>query len=740
MNVSRCCFLLLLVAYGCWAPSPLRAQEDLSVLNGWMRFTDAENALYHHLSGQAYDLLEARARRVAGLRSKADWRRYQEQVRQRLHEIIGPFPEKTPLKARVTGTLEKDGYRVEKLVYESMPGLYVTAALFIPEGLEGGKAPAILFCSGHTAEGFRSMTYQTIILNLVRKGFVVLAFDPIGQGERLQYFDPAIGTSRVGGPTREHSYSGAQAFITGSSQARYMIWDGIRSIDYLLTREEVDPARIGVTGRSGGGTQSAYIAALDDRVLAAAPENYITSFERLLQTRGPQDAEQNFYHGIARGIDHADLLIARAPKPTLMITTTRDIFSIQGARETYAEAMRAFEALGERENLRVVEDDAPHASTRKNREAMYAFFQEALALPGDARDEHVTLLSSEELRVTETGQVATSLGGETVFSLNKAEAEHRIEKLNQSRRQLPGHLAQAVRAARTLSDYEQPKQVGNSTFAGRYRRDGYAVEQYFIEGEGDYVIPYLLMVPEGGGQHPAVIYLHPDGKAAAAAPGGEMEWFVKNGHVVLAPDLLGIGETGAGAFQGDSYIDGISYNKWFSAVLIGRSVVGVRAGDVSRVAAVLRQRKDVDDDRIYAVARAELAPVLLHAAAFDASITKVMLIEPLLSYRALVMNRFYRPALIPSTVAGALTAYDLPDLAASLAPRPLLLVNATDQHGNRAAAKVLEEDLPVVRAAYESDPGALQIRTWEPYEPMDAVFAPFLDAEQSAGRGESVRR
>ena len=728
-SLSRQCFFLLLLAYAGWTPAPVHAQENLDVLAGWMRFTDAENALYHHLSGQAYDLLAERARRVAELESEADWRRYREQVRQRLRETIGPFPEKTPLNARITGTLEKERYRVEKLVYESVPGLYVTAALFIPEGLEG-KAPAILFCSGHTAEGFRSTTYQTIILNLVKKGFIVLAFDPVGQGERLQYFDEAIGASRIGGPTREHSYSGAQAFITGGSQARYMTWDGLRGIDYLLTREEVDPARIGVAGRSGGGTQSAYIAALDDRVLAAAPENYITSFERLLQTRGPQDAEQNLYHGIARGLDHADLLIARAPQPALMMTTTRDIFSIQGARETYAEAKRAFEALGDPENLRVVEDDAPHASTRKNREAMYAFFQEALALPGEVQDEDVALLSSEELRVTETGQVATSLGGETVFSLNRAETTRRVEELNQAR-QRPGHPGQAVRAAQALSGYEPPKEVGHSTFVGRYQRDGYAVEQYFIEA-GDYVIPYLLMVPEGGGSHPAVLYLHPDGKAAEAAPGGEMEWFAKNGYVVLAPDVLGIGETGTGAFRGDSYIDGISYNEWFGGVLIGRSLVGLRAGDVSRVAAVLGQREDVDADQISAVARAELAPVLLHAAAFDTSITKVMLAEPLLSYRVLAMNRFYKPAFIPATVAGALTAYDLPDLAASLAPRPLLLVNVTDQNGSRATPEMVEKDLPVVRAAYEAYPGALQIRTSESYEPMDAVFGPFLDAESSA--------
>ena len=160
----------------------------------------------------------------------------------------------------------------------------------------------------------------------MKKGFIVLTYDPIGQGERLQYFDLEKGESRVGGSTKEHSYVGAQCFIAGNSIARHMIWDGIRGIDYLLTREEVDPKRIGLTGLSGGGTLTSYIAAFDARVHAAAPQCYITSFKRLLESIGPQDGEQNFYHGIARGIDHADLLEVRAPKPALVLATTRDYF------------------------------------------------------------------------------------------------------------------------------------------------------------------------------------------------------------------------------------------------------------------------------------------------------------------------------------------------------------------------------------------------------------------------------
>ena len=699
------------------------AQEDLLVLSRWMQWSDAPNMLYHHLTGQALWQLEDRASMVAALKTEGQWLRRQAEVREALMRIVGPFPEKTPLNPRMVGVLEKDGYRVEKLIYESMPNFYVIACLFIPDGLEG-KAPAVLYLCGHTAEGFRSAAYQSAAINLVKKGFVVLTFDPISQGERLQYFDPEKGESRIGGCTKEHSYVGAQCFISGKSFARYRIWDGIRSIDYLTTRAEVDPERIGVTGRSGGGTLSSYIAAFDERVLAAAPECYICGFRRLLESIGPQDAEQNFYHGIASGIDHADLLEVRAPKPALMITTTRDFFSIQGARETYEEVKMAYKALGAEGNVGMVEDDAPHQSTRKNREAMYAFFQKHLNLPGDPADQEVELFTHEELKVTETGQVATSLGGETAFSINRAETQTLLDKLESARGDLNAHLPSVKSAAMKLSGYVKPDRAPEAVFTGRYQRDGYSVEKYMLQGEGDYVFPILVMVPGEGEKHPAIIYVRPDGKAAGAAESGEMEWFVRKGFAVLAPDMIGIGETGPGKFKGDAYIGDVSYNVWFDAILIARSIVGVRAGDIVRIARYLESREDIDYKDISILARGEMCPVALHAAVFDESIGKVALIEPLVSYSSIVMNEYYEPQLIHGTVAGALTAYDLPDIAACLAPRKLLMVNVTDQNKARTG----DEQLTVVRSAYSAADAVekLEIRSWEEEQGMDEVFSDWL--------------
>lgn len=688
-----------------------RAQDELTVIgkgkNQWLHYTDASNALYHHLAGEAYRHLEERAQKIGGFSSLPEWQERQKWIRETLQKTVGPFPEKTPLNAQVLRIVKKDTYRVEHIVFESQPRFFVTASLFVPAALKKReKAPVIIYCSGHHQAGYRSEVYQHVILNLVKKGFIVFAFDPAGQGERLEYFRQEEGKSTVGGPTAEHSYPGSQAFIAGSSQARYMIWDGIRAVDYLLTRREVDPERIGITGRSGGGTQSAYIAAFDDRIKAAAPECYITNFTRLLQSIGPQDAEQNLPGGISRGIDHGDFLLVRAPKPALMITTTRDMFSIQGARETAHEVSRIYKAYGAEKNFGMVEDDAPHASTKKNREAMYAFFQKSLDNPGVADDEAVVVLTPEEIKVTASGQLSTSAGGETVFTLNQKEAEQRILALESARKNSGNHLSAVVEAAKKLSGYRAPRGEGSPVFTGRIQRDGYVIEKYFVQGEGDYPVPYLLITPDqpnGTG----ILYLHPSGKADAAAQ-GEIESLVKNAFTVLAPDLPGTGELGTGDFRGDAFIGGVSHNIWYSSILIGRSIVGVQAGDIATLVEVFEKNHGVKN--IYGMARKEMTPALLHAAAFLPSIQRIALIQPLPSYQSLVMNRFYNSGFIPGSVAAALTAYDLPDLAASLLPRKLLIANTTANADATKDTRKMEDGFQFINDAYSKSNKAGQLR------------------------------
>lgn len=667
----------------------------VTVLNTWAVYSDAPNAFYKSFVDEALPLLARRKAAVDRLVSRADWEQYRQEAKRKVAALIGTLPEKTPLNARVVGTVEKPAFRVEKVIYESRPGFPVTAALFVPAGLQG-KAPAILYCSGHSDSGFRSPPYQSMILNLVKKGFVVLAFDPIGQGERLQYVDPATGRPAFRpGPVPEHSRAGTQAFLLGSSLAHFMIWDGIRSIDYLVSRPEVDPARLGITGRSGGGTQSAYIAALDERILAAAPENYLTTFEQLLRTRGPQDPEQNFHGALAQGFDQADLLIARAPKPSLVIATTRDIFNIEGTQTVHAEARKAYAALGQADDVAMTVDDADHTSTRKNREATYAFFRRHLRLPGDTTDETIERLSASELRITETGQVVTALKGETTTSFNRREAERLERELEQRRQDLTTHLAAVKTNAAQLAGYTPYTGSQPVVFSGRFAREGYSLEKYLLPVDDRYAIPVLALVPANP-RGKTVLYLHPGGKSAEMGAGGGMEWLVRQGCTVIAPDVLGTGELGPGLMGGPA---ATPPRLWYAYVLLGKSMLGRQLSDLDRTVRFARARFGVKREELLSLAHAALGPLLLHAHAFGA-FDRLAVIGAPLSYRAMAMTPAYATSFVHALVPSALTAYDLPDLAAAAAPRRLLLADPRDGTGGAAGELAIAADTRVITQAY----------------------------------------
>jgi hypothetical protein len=254
-----------------------------------------------------------------------------------------------------------------------------------------------------------------------------------------------------------------------------------------------------------------------------------------------------------------------------------------------------------------------------------------------------------------------------------------------------------LNSARKLSGYREPDKNDQPVFSGRFRKDGISIEKYYVKGEGDYVIPYLLTVPtKFNGK--AIIYLDPDGKSVELKAGGRIEWLAKQGFMVLSPDLIGMGETGPGVFKGDAYIDGESHNLWYASIVIGRSIVGIRAADVSKLAGLLKQDNSVKE--IIGIAEKELSPVLLHAASFDKTISSIALLEPYLSYRSIVLNRFYKSSNISGVVPASLTEYDLPMLAGSLAPRRLLIAGPTDGNGKTENMEMINEDLDIIRQLY----------------------------------------
>ncbi|GAB3710947.1 alpha/beta hydrolase family protein [Spirosoma flavus] len=566
----------------------------------------------------------------------------------------------------ITGSIQREDFSVDKLYFESRPNYFVTAALFLPKN-RTGKLPAIVYCSGHHSTGFRADVYQHVILNYVKKGFIVLAFDPIGQGERRQYGDDSVVKQSA---VNEHSYPGVQSFLAGFSPANYFIWDGIRAVDYLVSRPEVDSNRIGITGRSGGGTQCTYIAAMDNRILAAAPECYLTTYDKLLRSKGPQDAEQNLLYGLENGIDLADYLEVRAPKPTLIVSTTRDIFSIQGARDLFHEAQRAYTAFGKRAELAMVEDDAEHMSTLKNREACYQFFQKYLNNPGSSTDLNVPFFKEAELNVTPTGQVYTSLQSESLFSLTQ---KHLLSAKARQRKV----IATLPETVKTITGYEKPPERGDLVFSGRLHRDAYSIEKYLVKGAGNYLFPVLWLKPTRK-VIKTLVLLDDRGKAIATSAGEWADQLAKGGYELIIPDLSGIGELSPGFIKGgDSVIEGVPINLWFTGLLTHKSVVAVRAEEIEILANHIRKIKGFSQPLTVA-ARRTLGPDLLHAAVFCNKFSQLILLNSLISYQAITAEKNYKTKFILSAVAGALPSYDLPDLVNFLGNRKILIINPTD--------------------------------------------------------------
>lgn len=303
--------------------SPAIAATDQPPMNRFPRM------VHEFFVAEARKAENAHRRRWRELRSQADAERYVHLVRERCRMSFGPNPRRTPLNARITGTVERDAYKIEKVIFESRPGFPVTANLYLPKDANT-RLPAIVGTCGHSTNGKASEFYQSFSQGLARLGYACLIYDPIGQGERLQYPNEEL-KSEVGIGVREHLYAGNQQFLVGEFFGNWRAWDGIRALDYLVTRPEIDPNRIGVTGNSGGGTMTTWLCGLDDRWAMAAPSCFVTTLRRNLENELPQDTEQCPPDVFPLGLEHIDFLAAMAPKPVIILAKERDYFDVRGA-------------------------------------------------------------------------------------------------------------------------------------------------------------------------------------------------------------------------------------------------------------------------------------------------------------------------------------------------------------------------------------------------------------------------
>jgi cephalosporin-C deacetylase-like acetyl esterase len=400
-----------------WA-NRLWAQSGAAKPTPFNRYGRMVHEFYDDLIRQSQELGKARQ---AALRSRADAEGYVKFVREKIHEAFGPWPEKTPLKPRVSGIVDRNQYTIEKVAFESRPEFFVTANLYVPKGRKF-PLPGVVGSCGHSANGKAAEAYQSFAQGLARQGYVVLIFDPIGQGERFQYPNEELTKSTVGAGVLEHLHGGNQQFLVGDFFGSWRAWDGIRALDYLLTRPEVDPQHVGITGNSGGGTMTMWLCGVEPRWTMAAPSCAVTTFRRNFQNELPADTEQCPPKVLVFGLEHGDFLAAMAPKPVIIMSQEKDYFDTRGSAETYERLRSLYRLLGAEENIQLHVGPDPHGYSQPNREAMYGFFNKQTKIAEGHREPILVIEKDETLWVMPRGQVA-EINSRTVLDFTRDKSQ-----------------------------------------------------------------------------------------------------------------------------------------------------------------------------------------------------------------------------------------------------------------------------------------------------------------------------
>ncbi|MEM7386907.1 MAG: hypothetical protein AAF514_18365, partial [Verrucomicrobiota bacterium] len=608
-----------------------------------------DSLLFNHLLTEC-DRLDARRkdRLTEAVKEKETLKEHIELLNESYRELLGPFPEKTPLNPVVTNRMAGDGYSLETVVYESLPRHRVTANLYLPaEG--NGPWPGILFACGHSANGKAYEAYQRACALFARNGFVVLNYDPISQGERTQLARaPRFGTTT-------HTLLNVGSRLVGRSVVWYQAWDGIRSIDYLLSRPEVDASKaIGMTGTSGGGTQTSFLMGLDDRIGPAAPSCYI--MERTTKFRSAQgiaDGCQHLPGEGAMGIDHIDYLIMRAPKPTLILAATNDFFDIRATRRAAEEGKQVFESLGLTDRQVLFVASSEHGMHVDHREEAVRWMRQWLMSEGAPIVEpSFDVFPEEKVLVTKKGQVGEEYAGEqSVADLNLTRATELAESRAEFARQPLETRRMTVRQLLGLPPQDELPPV-HWRYEGR--TESGLRRLVFQRGTGGMPVPAWLALPARA-TGKAVLMVSDRGKEADREL---IEQRIEEGAIVLAMDVRGYGETR----------DKGSLSKYYNrehrtaniALHIGRSLMGQRVEDLFAGIDFLSARADVTEVEISA--RGNLAPVAWHAAFLDDQVKKVDARDSIRSWITDVVARPLKRDQVGLVVPGVLRHYDLPDL------------------------------------------------------------------------------
>jgi cephalosporin-C deacetylase-like acetyl esterase len=704
-NIHLVSVATLLAAVGLFAQTATRPDPNSSSNIGRTQLTQSLDDLA---------VKEAAARRttIAAITTRTQAEARQREVRKKLLALIGTLPEKTPLNAKSLGTTQADGFRIEKILYESQPNFPVTALLYLPDAKPNApqqKLPAIIVSPGHGFTG--KITDYAFASAFARNGFAVLSYDPIGQGERLQYPDPTDPSKTLlKASTGEHGEAGLQPTLIGDAPARVIAWDSIRAVDYLASRPEIDPDRIGAFGCSGGGTMTALLGALDPRVHAIGVACYLTSFDALLAAVGPQDAEQSIPNFIASGLDFPDWVELAAPRPYAIISTAQDMFPFVGALATATEARRFYalfdpssagtptnnpppgiptgptlnpdtsNAIAATANLQWITGIGRHGNLGPITSQIVSFFLTHLAhsdapfvpspppVPGASPFGPPANIPASAFQVTPTGQVSTSYPhSETVQTLTLKRYATFPKPTSLTEPQLQQAVREVTRAAVKPGD-PAPVNTESSPLPSPPEGDVHVRHRFTLATAPGINIQAEFYRPADG-KHPALLVLKdsldPALESSRIEEIRKYRALADAGTAVLVvaprPSPPGTEETKASVL-------GPFYLTTLRAELVGKTLLGLRVDDVIAALNFMSGGTTVDPNQISAQASGHLGLVLLHAAVLDPRLKHITVDHTLESYAGLL--RVPMPIDAPEDILpGVLLHYDIPDLVRALGPR-----------------------------------------------------------------------
>ncbi|CAN5445090.1 alpha/beta hydrolase family protein [soil metagenome] len=651
--------------------APLKTDANAPSNSGRLQLTQ-------YLDAIALKSTDARRVSVAGLKTRTEAQARQAKVRKQLLSLIGPLPVRTPLDAKVLGTTQAEGFRIEKILFDSQPNFHVTALLYLPDRLATAKLPAILMAPGHGASG--KAGDLAFAAAFARNGFAVLSYDPIGQGERLQYPDPANpDQSLATRPTGEHGEAGLQPVLIGETVSKYFLWDAMRAIDYLGTRPEIDSARIGAFGCSGGGLMTALITALDSRVAAAGTACFITSFDTLLPSIGPQDGEQSIPGFIAAGssgtgLDFPDWVELAAPRPYAIISTTSDMFPFTGAQKSEAEARAFYKLFDADQSLAFITGPGGHGNVRPLAPQILGFFMKHLQ--PEAKSDRPNLapmtatLPKGSLQVTPTGQVATSYpGSATVQSLNEKQAAVRMAHVSAVKIKHP-NLVQTRQSIREITKATAIPGAPSPSSEPVGTPDPDHIRHVLrLAAEPGITLQAEFYRPTSQGKHPTLLLLRenldPSLDTQRAEDIAHLRGLAQSGTAVF---VVAPRPSPPGSEELKSPVLGPYYLLGLRAELVGKTLLGMRVDDVIRAIDFFSTGSTEDPNNITAQASGHLGLVLLHAAVLDPRLKHITVDHSLASYESLIRAPLPRNA--PEDILpGVGLRYDVGDLVRALGSR-----------------------------------------------------------------------